>query len=137
MATPCDSPLILWMQRGAAFAGVLVAFLGLLVLVGWALAVDTLKSILPIWVTMKANTAGAFLLAGASLAWLALSPSSRGQFRAHLGPALVALIGLLTFSQYLFGWDLGIDQLLFRESTEALGTSHPGRMAPTTALGFA
>jgi PAS domain S-box-containing protein len=46
------------------------------------------------------------------------------------------MIGLLTLSQYLFNWNLGIDQLVFREIAGAVGTSHPGRMAPNTALNF-
>jgi hypothetical protein len=44
-------------------------FVGSLVLVGWTLDIATLKSVAPGFVTMKANTALAFLLAGVSL-WL-------------------------------------------------------------------
>ena len=51
-------------SRAAAAA---VAVLGFAVLLGWALDLQVLKSILPDHVTMKANTAFCFLLAGIAL----------------------------------------------------------------------
>ena len=86
---------------------------------------------------MKANTALAFLLSGVSL-WL-LQEKQASQRRRRIGQVfafIVAMLGLLTLSQYLFNWNLGIDQLVFREMPGAVGTSHLGRMAPTTALNF-
>lgn len=96
-----------------------------------------LKSVLPSLVTMKANTAIGFLLSGVSL-WLMHEQKAAKLKRriAQLCSFTVALIGLLTLSQYLFGWNLGIDQLVFRERPGAVGTSHLGRMAPNTALNF-
>jgi PAS domain S-box-containing protein len=86
---------------------------------------------------MKANTALAFLLAGVSLWWLHTDEADeRGHRIAQAGAFVVALVGLATLSEYLVGRDLGIDQLLFQESPEAVGTSSPGRMAPTTAVSF-
>ncbi|HEY9711243.1 MAG TPA: PAS domain S-box protein, partial [Oculatellaceae cyanobacterium] len=108
-----------------------------LVLVGWILDIPTLKSVLPSWVTMKANTALSFFLSGISL-WL-LQKKGAAQGRRRIGQACaftVVLIALLTLSQYLFSWNLGIDQLVFREMAGAVGTSHLGRMAPSTALNF-
>lgn len=46
------------------------------------------------------------------------------------------MIGLLTLFEYTFGWDVGFDQWLFRESVGGVDTSHPGRMALDTALCF-
>ena len=126
-------------------AGAVGVMVGLLVLFGWMFDIAALKSIHPALATMKVNTAIAFLLAGVSLWLLRLPPRQRtaeknGQaFRttvARAGAFAVATIGLLTFSQYLFGWDLRIDQLLFREPPGAVGTSHLGRMAPNAALNF-
>ncbi len=121
----------------SAAAGVAVVFVGSLVLVGWLLGIDALKSISPTFVTMKANTAVGLVLAGTAL-WL--QSARRGApwagTVAGFCSVVVALIGALTLSQYVFGWDLGIDQLLFNESAGAVGTSNPGRMAPTTALNF-
>lgn len=107
---------------------------GLLVLIGWAFNIAELKSILPGLVTMKANTALAFLLAGTTL-WLLQTGLPKPRYPlAQLCAASVLLIGALTLSQYLFGWELGIDQLLFRD--EGTGALHPGQMSPATAFNF-
>jgi len=119
-------------------ASISVTFVGFVVLIGWIFNIPTLKSISPGLVTMKANTAVAFILAGISL-WILCKQKigERVHFIAKSCATIVALIGLLTLTEYIFGWELvGIDQLLFRESAEVVGTSHPGRMAPTTALNF-
>lgn len=118
-------------------ASISVTFVGFVVLIGWIFNIPTLKSISPGLVTMKANTAVAFILAGISL-WILCKQKIGGRVRfiAKSCATVVALIGLLTLTEYIFGWELGIDQLLFRESAEVVGTSHPGRMAPTTALNF-
>ena len=47
--------------------------------------------------------------------------------------ALVACIAVATVCEYLFDWQLGIDQLLF-EDRLARYASAPGRMSPYTAL---
>ena len=42
---------------------------------------------------------------------------------------------LLTLSQYLFGWDLHVDQWLFRDSANAYNIA-PGRMSPFSTWTF-
>lgn len=89
---------------------------------------------------MKVNTAIAFLLSGVSL-WLLSRESFPRSPRLRVfiaqGCAIaVTVLGLLTLCQYLFGWNLGIDELLFRESPQAVETSHPGRMGANTAVNF-
>ncbi len=118
----------------AAVAAVLV---GCLVLAGWQFDISELKRLLPAWVTMKANTALGLLIAGASL-WVLRADSSHPPLRrvALALAALVAVLGLLSLCEDLFHWNPGLDQLLYREAPGALGTSSPGRMAPTTAIGF-
>ena len=122
---------------------------GVLVLLGWVLDLPTLKSILPHYVTMKVNAAFCFFLLGAAL-WLFLIPSpslsdatddrkNTAARRRRLAGACVVLVmalALLTLSQYLFQWNLGIDELFFREEPDAIATSSPGRMAPATIVGF-
>ena len=49
---------------------------------------------------------------------------------------MVAL-GVTTLSQHVFGWDAGIDQLLFREEPGAAATAGPGRMGPPACISFA
>lgn len=141
--SPPNSRLISTFRAIPKAASAIVILVGCLVLVGWMLDLPILKSILPSWVTMKANTAIAFVFSGMSL-WLLHEEGKRRNHpfipsRHRIGQVLactVAIIGLLTLSQYLFTWNLGIDQLVFREMSGAVGTSHLGRMAPTTALNF-
>ncbi|MBI4713172.1 MAG: response regulator [Planctomycetes bacterium] len=118
-------------------SGALIAFFGIIALFGWVFDVPILKSISPNLVTIKFNTALAFLLSGIAL-WLLSRPtlSPKAKPVGYLAAGMVTLIGLLTFSQYLFGWELGIDQFLWTELPGAVATSHLGRMAPATALNF-
>ncbi|MEH2084859.1 MAG: PAS domain S-box protein [Nostoc sp.] len=48
----------------------------------------------------------------------------------------VTTIVALTLCEYLFGWNLGIDELVFRDSRTSIATLHPGRMGVNTALNF-
>lgn len=114
---------------------------GILVLIGWAFDIAALKSMLPVWVSMKANTAACFLLIGVALLLITRQSALRNprpllSRLACFFSLLAGLIGLLTLAEYLFGWDIGIDQWLFVESAGTVGTSHPGRMAPETAFSF-
>jgi len=124
------------MSRGASAA---VMLGGCLMLVGWIFDIPILTTPRSDWVDIKANTALAFVLAGMAL-WL-LQGESDGRWRrriAHAGASIVALLGLLVSSQYLIGWELGIDQLLIKDSLNSVGArfNAPGRMAFITALGF-
>ena len=49
---------------------------------------------------------------------------------------MIAVVSGLTLIEYAFDVNLAIDQLLVREPPGAIGTVHPNRMAPNTALGL-
>jgi len=151
----------------AQTASAIAILIGSLVLVGWYLDIEVLKSgFLGSPATMKVNTALCFVLSGVSL-WLCLRSEERERGGNRDGrnnkrrerriqnyfptPRLphfasvsisticaiaVTIIAALTLSQYLFGWNLGIDELLFRDSPTSVATSHPGRMGLNTALNF-
>jgi PAS domain S-box-containing protein len=136
MALQLSSPLLSSYRNASRTAGGTVAVVGFLVLAGWLFDIPTLKSILPGLATMKPNTALAFLLAGSSL-WLA-SPSRQNQRVDLLAKACATstvLIGLLTLSEHIFSWNLGIDQFLLRDALTP-ETAHPGRMSLVVALNF-
>lgn len=121
----------------ARVGSLVVVFIGCLVLIGWSFDIAILKSILPGTVTMKANTAVGFLLAGVSLLLsLGNLTDQRIHFLKQVCAFIVSLIGLLTLFQYLSGLNLGIDQLFFKEPEGTVSTTIPGRMAPNTALNF-
>jgi signal transduction histidine kinase len=107
-----------------------------LVLTGWALDISTLKNILPGQPQMVPNTALAFILSSVSLWLLRAEPASGSSRRAARACAgLVALMSLLTLGEYLSGFDLKIDRVLFEGSLRG-GASYPGRPSPHTALCF-
>lgn len=115
----------------------LTVLIGCLALLGWMFDYPLLKSIFPGFVEMKANSAVCFIALGLSLSLLHESSSSF--WKKVLGRILAVFAGLLsaaTLSQYIFAWDLGIDLFLFKEATGAVGTTHPGRMAPQAAFSF-
>jgi PAS domain S-box-containing protein len=119
--------------RAAAAAVILV---GGLVIVGWALDVRILKSILPGMIAMNpGGTALAFLLAGGSL-WIQSGQAGRrlGTLATACSMAVI-LLALLRLGGYVLDSDAGPDRMLFREKIdrEALLTGHPNRMAPNTA----
>ena len=126
-------------HNGVLLVGALSALVGGVVLFGWTLDIPALKSALPGWVAMKPNTAIAFILTGISL--LASSapgthPSTLLSRLSRICALFAGLIGLLSLCEYAFGWNPGFDQWIFPEPVGAVGTSHPGRMAPDAALCF-
>ncbi len=123
------------LSAASQVAGFVTSVVGLLVLIGWQFDIAILKSVLPGTVSMKANTAAAFLLAGLALIFLQ-RPSTIANALVRFCALVIALVGLLTLCQYFFGLDFGIDQILFTEPVTSFATSHPGRMAPNTALNF-
>ena len=109
---------------------------GGLALAGWAYDAEPLKGAYA-GITVKANAAALLVLAGASLCllcvrWQSAVPRLVGQALA----LLIGVTGAATLSQDLFGWDLGIDQLLFAELPGAPATTSPGRMGPPASLCF-
>ncbi|MAZ87633.1 MAG: hypothetical protein CL693_08300 [Cellvibrionaceae bacterium] len=105
--------------------------LGLIVLTGWASQTTALIQVLPEFAPMQVNTALGFILC-AGILW-----ADHSNRYSILRPASIVTTALadLTLMQYLVGINLGIDELLFDHYLD-VKTSHPGRMAPNTALCF-
>ena len=114
----------------AITAAVAIA-VGAVVLVGWWLGIDILKSIVPGVLTMKVNTAIAFVLLGTGMVLRA-----RGSRAAVLPLFAVIVLSAVVGSQDLLGRDLGVDQWLFREAPGQIGTFQPNRMSPLTVVAF-
>jgi PAS domain S-box-containing protein len=117
-------------------AGIAAVAIGITVLLGWLLGLDVLKSIVPGLLTMKANTAVAFLLLGIGMLLTVRASTARQRWAAALPVAAVLVLAGLVGSQYLIGRDLGIDQWLFHESPGQIGTIQPNRMSPMTVICF-
>ena len=140
MANVPDIAIDQLVARFSRRIGLGVAISGLVVLCGWAFDIPLLKSPLPGLAEMKANAAAAFVLSGASLWWYgppgaatALRPAA---WVARLLAVIVGGLGLLTLGEYAFGWNLGIDHLLFDDAGLSPGAPFPGRMAAMTGVNF-
>jgi hypothetical protein len=125
-----ESPLI----RYSRLSGALAIAAGILVICGWLYDIPPLITFFPGLPPMPATAAFSFILAGISLWLLTLRHTgliALGQACA----ALVALISVLTLSEYAFGSDLGIDQLLIPDRTGS--SPDPGRIPLAGAISFA
>ncbi len=137
-----DADVVQSLNRFVALASLFSIAVGLLGLIGWTFGITVLKSVIPGQVIIKPNAAIGLMLCGCSL-WLLRSRDTQHPqaIRKLVGQVLalvVASLGLLTLSEHLVGWDLGIDQLFFVDQNpwEAFGSIRPGLMAPITALDF-
>ena len=111
--------------------------LGLMVLLGWVSHSETLKTVFPGYVSMKANAALCFVGCGGALLLGHLShPRVWKRKTSQLLAGLVLLISGLTLIEYLGGVNLGLDELLFQDTPPNAGTSEAGRMSPNTACAF-
>ncbi len=127
-------PNLLAFSRIAAW---IVALLSIVVLCAWIFEVQLIKSVAPNFVTMKSNTALAFLFSAASL-WLLQTEKSvkKSRLASRICSLTVFVISLVTILEYLFGLNLGIDQILFQDDPNSLNTHSPGRMSPATSFNF-
>jgi len=125
-----------WRILSIAFA--LVTFcIGASSLFGWILDNEFLKRIHPSLVTIKANTAVCLMLVSISVLILQDRSASKTRRRvAQICAIIVGVVGLITFSEHIVGWNTGLDQLLFHESPDAAGLSFPGRMGVAASLDF-
>ncbi|WP_310484828.1 hypothetical protein [Chamaesiphon sp. VAR_48_metabat_403] len=119
----------------ARIASGVVMLAGCLVLIGWTLNLAVLTSVIPGAAATKANTAVCFLLAGISLSFQTGKRTRLATQIANGCAIAVSTIGFLTLSEYLFGWHLGIDELLVRDPVATI-ESEPGRMGINSEIDF-
>ena len=140
MSLQADSKAVRYCLAISRASGVAAIVIGGLALVRWLLNIEALASVDPGLATMKPNAAVCLVLLGVSLCVAQTIPDRSGYLsrnRRLVGQALaavVAMVGLLTCAEYLLGFDLGIDDLLFRGASVPAATIHAGRMAQASAL---
>lgn len=113
-----------------------VVVLGTLVLIGWAWDIPTLKSILPHYITIKANTAVGMIMLAIATALTVHRPYGWRLVMAYGAAGITVTLSVLTLLEYGLGYDFGIDQLLFLDPLPAGARFPPGRLAPITAVCF-
>src|ERR1019366_5805007 len=139
VAAPPDARVVRHLALFTGFASLLSFVTGLLSVVGLTFRIAILKSVIPGQPVIKMNAAVCLMLLGLSL-WLARKENAGHRARTlcrYFTAALIALVGLFGLIEHMTGWDLGVDQLLFREpAADAFISVHPGLISTITALDF-
>jgi PAS domain S-box-containing protein len=118
-------------------SNVAVILIGITVLTGWITNLPILTSFFPGFVGMKPSTSIAFILTGFSLWFLNYPKTKKWQILTWQScNAFIALLGLFTILQFLFGFDTGIDQILIKEKADTNGIIHSIHMASASAFNF-
>src|SRR5436853_1809934 len=120
MANRMSESALAFFLRFSKYSAVLATLFGGVVLTGWAFHIPALKVLIAGQVAVKANTAICFILIGIAL-WLVVDENEHGRYQRGVSRFLAltaSLIGLLSLLEVWYGWDLGIDQLLFTAGTE-------------------
>src|SRR5690349_5212365 len=116
----------------ARFAAFVALVVGLFVLAGWSLEMETLTNIVPGWPRMVRLTALSFILCGASL-WFATMGAARA---STVLAAIAAAGGTLMLIAYGSYWNVYLDNLSMAPVPGVIDGLSPPRMAPATAIGF-
>ena len=98
-----------------AILRVAVGLLGGVALLGWLLDVDLLKRVAVSPVPMKANTAVCLILLSGALGGYQHRQATGWRRLGAACAAFAAVIALATLGEYVLGWRLGVDELLFRD----------------------
>lgn len=134
--TEFDPRLLHRMRQAARLIAAIVVAVAVMVLLGWALNVEQLRSVFRGLTAMNpGGTAVAFLLAGGSL-WCQTNsnPDNRWARTARILAGVVVILALVRLILYTFGLEWGPDQWLFRAKLDLY--QPPNRTAPNTALGL-
>jgi PAS domain S-box-containing protein len=147
MTDRSDPRLVNRLRALTAATALFSAGIGLSALAGWLFHIPSLTTWGAAPVTMVANTAACFVLVGVSL-WLLRERNSQSfagirKLAGRAAASIVAMAGLLSLAEHLFGLDFGVDQLLLTAPPSLqTAATRPGLMSPITAgafllLGFA
>lgn len=112
-----------------------VAVVAGVALLGWAGDLPALRAVVPGFIPMMPLTALGLVLLSVSLIALAGGQARGWRLVAGLAAALaVVAIGAVTLSEYVLGWDLGVDRLLFPRAVIEAWPVLPGRPPWVTSI---
>ena len=127
---------LLFLSTLAYIAAVIITLVGGIVFSGWVLRIFPLVS----WtgtIYMRTNAGLCFLFSG--LALILLLPENTGPLRLWVGricALAVLVIAGITLSEHIFGWNLGIDQLIAIDVVELQSVVSPNRMGLPSSTCF-
>lgn len=111
--------------------------IGIAVLVGWLANNDLLRTFVAGQVSMKFNAALCFVFSAVVLLLDRSGDRNKKQHPVSLILCIVIILtGLLTLSEYIFGFNIGIDELFVKDEFRTTATYYAGRMSPLAALNF-
>ena len=127
--------LLIFLNTIVLISGLLTLLIGLLVIIGWSFDISILKNLNPGLISMKANTAVCLIFSGIMIIFLR-KPALTVKFRylIRLLSIIILLISTINLFEYVFNWNSGIDEFLFKEGQGTVATIYPGRMAINTAV---
>lgn len=132
MVRTSSSQFTVW---GVRLAGATAAGIGGFWLTAWLTGAAAAWSATGTAIVMKTNLAFCLTLGAGALLWQGGGKPGLIARRIVDGVAVViGAVGAFTVSEHLFGYDLGIDQLLAVERAGALGTVSPNRMGMPASL---
>lgn len=112
---------------------------GLLVMTGWIFGISFLKSFLKSWVTMKFDTAIAFVLSGVILYYINMAVKGEfdlAQIVISIATLIIILLMGVIFFASLFGVQTGAEELFVKEAPGTIKTVIPGRPSALTIINF-
>jgi hypothetical protein len=126
-------------RKTAKGLSLVVIIASIMVIIGWIFDIGILKSISPAWVSMKFDTAIAFVLSGITLYFIVRAVE--GEFdKAQVVLSITSLIiillmGTLFFSA-IFKIHTGAEDLFVKETAGTVKTVTPGRPSIPTMFNF-
>jgi signal transduction histidine kinase/CheY-like chemotaxis protein/HPt (histidine-containing phosphotransfer) domain-containing protein len=115
----------------------IIITIGIIVLCGWILNIEIMKSFYPNAENMTANAAILFIFCGISLYFLNVKAHRIFSKNIAIIFGIIVLVGgLLTTLEYATSLNFGIDQLIFEDPSSSFGTFPPGRMTLLAAINF-
>lgn len=119
---------------------IIVILVGALVVTGWIMDIELLKSILPIWVTMKFITAISFILSGIILYFVTSHSFQANSDLTQIILSFAIIIILLLMVTLLFSSFLnihsGVEDFFMIKGKETIQTFTPGRPSIGTMINF-
>lgn len=117
----------------------IVIIIGLVVIIGWFIDIDSLKSIVPTWVTMKFSTAVSFLMSGIVVMLMNEYRNNNSEFsRIFLfAPLIIILFFMATLLvTTIMGTSSGVSSLFVKEDLGAVGSVKSGTPSLGTMINF-